>query len=77
MTVEELKEKLKLHKLWLQDNKKGERLNLSHKDLRKPSLNKLLKSASLSYADLSHTNLKPLSKRNSLLTGTGKYSLLY
>ena len=70
MTAEKLKEMLKLHKLWLQDNKKGERLNLSHKDLRKPSLNKLLKSASLSYADLSHTNLNDADLSDAILINT-------
>lgn len=57
LTIKELKEMLKLHELWLQNNKKGEKLNLSYKDLRKPSIIKLLKTTNLSYADLSYTNL--------------------
>jgi len=52
MTKEELQEKLKLHKLWL-ENKEGERLDLTGADLSGADLN----SADLRRADLKDANL--------------------
>ena len=53
MTREELKEVLRLHKLWLKGNSKGKRANLSQANLSQADLSQ----ADLSWADLSEANL--------------------
>lgn len=57
MTVEQLKELLDLHDLWLYDNSQGKRLDLSYQNLKKSDFIKLLKKYNLSYANLRNTNL--------------------
>jgi uncharacterized protein YjbI with pentapeptide repeats len=58
MTNEELKEILKLHKLWLNGEEGGVRANLSEADLRGADLSKAdLRWADLSKADLRWANL--------------------
>jgi len=57
-TKAELDEILKLHKLWLEDNGKGARANLSLANLRWANLSSAnLSSANLSSANLSWANL--------------------
>ena len=62
-TKAELDKILKLHKLWLEDNGKGARADLSSADLRSANLSSAnlswanLRSADLSWADLSWANL--------------------
>ena len=53
ISQEELKEKLELHKKWLNNEKGGVRLNLRNTDLRHTNLN----CADLRYADLEGVNL--------------------
>ena len=53
-TKKELAEVLRLHKLWLEDNPKGIRADLSSADLRSADL----RSADLSLANLSWANLR-------------------
>ena len=58
LTPKELKELLKLHKLFLKSiYTKGQRLNLSGYDLRHPDIIRLLKRANLNNANLSGANL--------------------
>ncbi len=58
ISKEELKEKLELHKKWLNNEKGGVRLNLSYTDLTNANLYEVnLEGGDLSYADLSYTNL--------------------
>jgi len=57
-TAEELKEVLKLHTLWLEDNNLGKRANLRSADLSYANLRSAdLSHANLSFADLSHAKL--------------------
>ena len=57
LTVEELKELLELHSLWLKKSDKGRRLDLSRQDLRDPEIVEILKNANLRYANLYGANL--------------------
>lgn len=57
ITVEKLEELLELHELWLEDNEKGKRLDLSNKDLTNPKVLKLLRNANLENANLENANL--------------------
>ena len=77
--MEDLKEKLALHKEWLQDNSKGKRLNLSganlsnadlrYADLRYADLRGAdLSKANLYYADLSKANLSGANLSNADLS---------
>jgi hypothetical protein len=59
ITLEELKEKIALHKLWLKDNSKGKRLVLFNSDLS---------NSDLSYSDLSYSNLRKSDLSNSNLS---------
>lgn len=54
-TQDELKQKLELHRLWLQGDKRGQRLDLSSANLSCANLS----CAKLSYANLSYANLPP------------------
>jgi hypothetical protein len=55
----ELKEKLKLHKMWLAGGNGGERLNLAHANLENANLeNADLRYANLENADLRNANLE-------------------
>ena len=58
ITKEALKEILKKHLAWLNDEPDGEKANLSYADLRSADLSSAdLHSANLSYANLSSANL--------------------
>ena len=58
MTQEQLNETLHLHSLWLSDDCKGERADLSYADLSYANHNRAnLSNADLSYADLNHADL--------------------
>ena len=58
-TKKELAEVLRLHKLWLEDNPKGIRADLSSANLRSADLSSAdLSSANLRLADLSLANLR-------------------
>ena len=64
-TKEELAKILKLHKLWVEDNPKGMRANLSYANLRSADLRSAdLRSADLSSADLSSADLRHADLRN-------------
>ena len=63
-TKEELKEILKLHTLWLENDLSGKRADLSYADLRSANLSYAnLNSADLSYADLRSANLRSANLR--------------
>ena len=64
ITVEELKELLELHTKWLNDNSKGQRLDLSYRDLTDLGVVKILANADLRFANLNHANLS-----NAILPG--------
>ena len=70
MTKERLAEILKKHKLWLEDNKKGERAALRGANLREADLSLAdLSLADLSWADLSLANLSGAALRGAALRG--------
>ena len=65
MRTNELEKILELHAKWLNDEKGGERANLSHADLSGADL----REANLSYADLSHADLSDADLRGADLRG--------
>jgi len=68
-TKAELDEILKLHKLWLEDNGKGARADLSWANLRSANLSSAnLSSADLSWANLRSANLSSADLRSADLT---------
>ena len=54
ITIKKLKELLELHKLWLEGDEKGKRLDLSNRDLTNSKVIEILSDANLSYANLKH-----------------------
>lgn len=70
ITANELTEILRLHELWLQDQKDGKRANLRYANLRYADLRYAdlsyanLSYANLSYADLSYANLRSADLRS-------------
>lgn len=68
--MEDLREKLALHKEWLLDDIKGTRLDLSGEDLRYANLRYVdLSGAYLSGADLRYANLRGANLRYAKLRG--------
>lgn len=67
---EELKEILKLHKLWLEEKSGGRQANLQYADLRHADLRHAnLRYADLRYADLRYANLQHADLRYAKLKG--------
>jgi len=65
MNKDEIKEILRLHRLWLQGDKAGRSADLSSADLRSANLRSAnLRSADLSYADLRSANLRSANLRS-------------
>ena len=73
--MEELKEKLELHRLWLEDSTKGTKLDLSGANLRYANLSEVdlryvnLSDADLSDAHLSDANLSDVDLSDANLSG--------